>query len=223
MDLKQCFNTIVKRKYLIIIITLAATLISAIFSYFLIKPVYKADISVIIGQAQTDGAKTNQNYNDMLMYQKMVKTYGEFAKSRTVASDVIEKLALDKSVDQLLAMITVAPKGDTDFLTITVESKDKGEAVLIANQMAKSLKEVSKEVRQADNVQLLDEALPPKGPASPKPILNMAIAFFLGLMVSVGITFLLEYLDNTIKDEDELEELVGLPVIGNIPFIKEAE
>ena len=42
-------------------------------------------------------------------------------------------------------------------------------------------------------------------------------------MVSVGITFLLEYLDNTIKDEDELEELVGLPVIGNIPFIKEAE
>ena len=223
MDLKQCFNTIVKRKYLIIIITLAATLISAIFSCFLIKPVYKADISVIIGPAQTDGAKTNQNYNDMLMYQKMVKTYGEFAKSRTVASDVIEKLDLDKSVDQLLAMITVAPKGDTDFLTITVESKDKGEAVLIANQMAKSLKEVSKEVRQADNVQLLDEALPPKGPASPKPILNMAIAFFLGLMVSVGITFLLEYLDNTIKDEDELEELVGLPVIGNIPFIKEAE
>ncbi len=223
MDLKQCFNTVLKRKYLIIITTLVATLISAIFSYFLIDPVYKADISVIIGQAQIDGGKTNQNYNDMLMYQKMVKTYGEFAKSRTVAADVIENLNLDKSVDQLLSMITVAPKGDTDFLTITVESKDKVEAVAIANQMAKSLKEVSKEVRQADNVQLLDEALPPKGADSPKPILNMAIAFFLGLMVSVGIAFLLEYLDNTIKDEDELKELVGLPVIGNIPFIKEEE
>lgn len=133
MDLKKCFNAILKRKYLIIIITLVATLISAIFSYFLIDPIYKADISVIIGQPQIDGGKANQNYNDMLMYQKMVKTYGEFAKSRTVASDVIENLNLDKSVDQLLSMITISPKGDTDFLTITVESKDKGEAVAIAN------------------------------------------------------------------------------------------
>lgn len=223
MDLKQCFNTILKRKYWIIIITLSATLISAIFSYFIIDPVYKTDISVIIGQSQTNEAKTNQSYNDMLMYQKMVKTYGEFAKSRTVANDVIEKLNLDKSVDQLLSMITVAPKGDTDFLTITVESKSKEEAVEIANQMAKSLKEVSKEVRQADNVQLLDEALSPKSPDSPKPALNMAIAFFLGLMISIGISFLLEYLDNTVKDEEELKELIGLPVIGNIPFIKEGE
>lgn len=89
--------------------------------------------------------------------------------------------------------------------------------------MAKSLKEVSKEVRKVDNVQLLDEALPPKGAVSPKPILNIAIAFFLGLMVSVGIVFLMDYFDNTIKDEDELKELFGLPVIGNIPFIKEEE
>lgn len=219
MDLRQCFNVISKRKKIIIIITLLATLISGVVSYFLIKPVYKADISVIIGKPMSDDNKVSQNYNDIMMYKQMVKTYSEFAKSRTVATDVIKSLNLNKSEEDVLQMITVTPKGDTEFLTITVKSKDNNEAVLIANQMAKSLKDVSKEVKKTDNVQILDEALLPEKPDSPKPKLNMAIGFFLGLMISIGIVFLVEYLDNTIKDEEELEKLIGTPVIGIIPVV----
>ncbi len=46
----------------------------------------------------------------------------------------------------------------------------------------------------------------------------MAIAFFIGLMVSLGIAFLLEYLDNTVKSQEDIEKLTGIPVIGIIPF-----
>ena len=89
-------------------------------------------------------------------------------------------------------MVSVAPKGDTEFLTITVKSKDPKEAMDIANQLAKSLKYVSNDVKKADNVQLLDEAQVPIAPDSPNKRLNIAIAFFIGLMVSLGIAFLLE-------------------------------
>lgn len=218
MDLKEYFYILRKRISLIIVVTLVCSLASAILSYFVIKPVYKADISVIIGKYETDPNAAKLNYNDIMMYQKMVKTYSEFAKSRTVSEDVIKKLNLDMKPNQLLSMISVAPKGDTEFLTLTVKSTDANQAVAIANQIAKSLKQISSDIRKVDNVQLLDEAILPTKPDSPKPLLNIAIAFILGLMISVGVAFMLEYLDNTIKSQEEVENMLGVPVIGTIPL-----
>jgi capsular polysaccharide biosynthesis protein len=224
MELQEYLNILKKRWSLLVVITLIATLISGVVSYFVIKPTYKSDISVIIGKQNTaDANASTMSYNDVLMYQKMVKTYSELAKSRTVAEHAISALDIDMKADILRGMIAVAPKGDTEFLTIAVSSKDARQAMELANQLAKSLKEISVTIKKADNVQILDPAQLPTGPDSPKPILNMAIAFFLGLMVSVGLIFLLEYLDNTVKSPDDIEKLLGVSVIGTIPMITDAE
>lgn len=218
MELKEYFHILVKRLKLIIIITLCFTIVSGLVSVFLIKPVYKSDISVIINQTKGDSANNAQNYNDLIMYQKLVKTYAEFAKSRMVGEHVIEGLNLDLKVTELQEMLTVTPKGDTEFLTLSVKASDPKLAQDITNQYAKSLKAVSAEVKKVDNVQLLDEAILPQGKDSPRVSLNIAIAFFLGLMVSVGLAFLLEYLDNTLKSKEDIERISELPVIGLLPF-----
>lgn len=224
MELHEYLNILKKRWSLIVVITLIATLISGVASYFIIKPTYKSDISVIIGKQDAGDAKTTtQNYNDVMMYQKLVKTYSELVKSRTVAENAIQKLSLNMKAEQLQGMVSVAPKGDTEFLTITVKSKDAKQAMEIANQLAVSLKEVSLNIKKVDNVQILDPAELPTSPDNPKPKLNMAIALFLGLMVSVGVVFLLEYLDNTVKSPEDIEKLLGIPVIGTIPVIIDAE
>jgi capsular polysaccharide biosynthesis protein len=223
MELHEYIQIFKKRWILIVLITLIMSLSSAVVSFFVIKPTYKADISVIIGKPQTEASTDKANYNDVMMYQKLVKTYSQFAKSRTVAENVISKMNLDMKVETLQSMISVSPMGDTEFLTITVKSKDPKQAMQIANQIAKSLKEVSYNVKKADNVQMLDEAQLPNTPDSPKPLLNIAIAFFIGIMLSVGIVFLIEYLDNTVKSAEEIEKLIGLPVIGVIPNINNFE
>lgn len=218
MELKEYLHIIKKRWLLILSVTLASVLIAALVSFVIIKPTYKADISVIVGSSQNSNI-SQQNYNDVIMYQKLVKTYSEFAKTRLVAEDVIDALGLSIAPDELLEMVSVAPKGDTEFITISVNSKDPSAARDIANQLAKSLKKVSNEVKKVDNVQLVDEAVLPTSPASPKPLLNIAIAFVLGLFVSAGIVFLMEYLDNTVKSSDEIEKILDIPVIGAIPMI----
>ncbi|MFL0268823.1 YveK family protein [Candidatus Clostridium radicumherbarum] len=225
MELIEYLNILKKRWTLIVVITLAAALISGIVSYFIIKPTYKADISVIIQkETSTDASKSpSMSYNDVMMYQQLVKTYSEFVKSRTVAEDVIQNLNLKLSTDQLQNMVTAAPQGTTEFLTITVKSKDPKQAMDIANQLAVSLKDVSKNVTKSDNVGILDKAQLPISPDSPKTKLNIAIAFLLGLMVSVGVVFLIEYLDNTIKTSEDVEKLIGIPVIGTIPFVTDVE
>jgi capsular polysaccharide biosynthesis protein len=223
MELQEYLNIIRKRWALLVVITLVFTLISGVVSYFVIKPVYKADISVIIQKEDNvDPKGSNVSYNDVLMYQKLVKTYSELVKSRTVAENAINKLGIDMKADKLQGMISVAPKGDTEFLTLTVKSKDAKQAMELANQLALSLKEVGKQVKKVDSVQILDPAELPTTPDSPKPKLNIAIAFFLGLMLSMGIVFLLEYLDNTVKSPEDIEKLLDIPVIGTIPLVTEA-
>jgi len=221
MELMEYFTIIKKRILLVILITLGATVLSGVLSYFVISSTYKADISVIIGKIENKAEVPQASMNDVLMYQKLVKTYSEFTKSRKVSEHVIAALKLNIEPSQLQTMVSVEPKGDTEFLTITVKSKDPKEAMNIANQFAKSLKYVSNDVKKADNVQLLDEAQLPIVPDSPNPKLNIAIAFFIGLMISLGIAFLLEYLDNTVKSQEEIEKLTGIPVIGIIPLTED--
>lgn len=222
MELIEYLKIALKRKWIILAITLIATILSGVVTVFVIDKTYNADISVIIGQdPQLNSDNPKQSVNDIMMYKQMVKTYSEFSKSRKVLDDVINKLDLDISASDLLGKISVAPKADTEFLTISVKDKDPNMAKKIANQMAISLKEISKTVKKVDNVQILDEAQFPKGPSSPKTLMNIAIAFVLGLMISIGVVFLMEYLDDTIKTEEDIEQLIGVPVLGTIPLMKE--
>jgi capsular polysaccharide biosynthesis protein len=225
MELTEYFKIIKKRILLVILITIASTVLSGVLSYFVVTPTYKSDISVIIGKIENRDADapSQDNYQDVMMYQKLVKTYSEFAKSRKVSEHVIAALKLNIEPSKLQSMVSVAPKGDTEFLTISVKSKNPKEAMDIANQLAKSLKFISTDVKKVDNVQLLDEALLPTSPDNPNPRLNMAIAFFIGLMISLGIVFLLEYLDNTVKNQEDIEKLTGIPVIGVIPLTKDKQ
>ena len=74
---------------------------------------------------------------------------------------------------------------------------------------------------KVDNVQVLDDAVVPETPIKPRPALNIAIAGVLGMMVSIFVVFLLEYLDNTIKTPEDIEKHLGLSVIGVIPMMQD--
>lgn len=220
MDLQEFLNVLKKRIILISLITLAITLTTGIISYFIIKQTYKVDISVIIGNSNKSNGTEAQKYDDILMYQKMVKTYSNLVKSRIVADDVIQKLNLGPmKASDLLSRIYVTPDNDTQLLTITVLSKEPEQAMNIANQFAKSLKDVGVKVNKVDIVELIDEAQLPTVPDSPKPVRNILMAFFIGIMFSIGLAILLDCLDNTIKTAEDVKHVLGLPVLGTISLI----
>lgn len=221
MELKERFYILKKHLILIILITLVATFSVGFLSYYVIKPRYQADISVIIGKTQSLTSTSSSNYYDVMMYQTMVKTYSKLTKSRVVADDVRKELNLQSiNTSDLLSMITVTPDQDTQFLAINVISKDPIQAMDIANQFAKSLKGISIEINKTDIVMIIDEADLPTTPISPKPIINIAMTFIISILFSIALAFLFEYLDNTIKTKEDVEVILGIPVIGTISLIK---
>ena len=76
-----------------------------------------------------------------------------------------------------------------------------------------------------NNVNILSPAIHSENPSpvKPDPMLNMAIAAVIGLMLGVGIAFLLEYLDTTIKTEQDAEEFLGLPILGLVSTITDKD
>lgn len=217
IDLSTLWLVIRKKLSLIVIVTILITMISGIITFFFIEPEYRSTVAVFISDDR-NGSSETETINDINMYQKLVDTYAEIAKSRTVAEDVIDNLDLEMTVGELQGMITTSPKGNTQFLNLSVTSLDIEEAYNIANQMARSLKIVSSELRGTDIVQILDPANVPAGPSSPNIKMNLAIGFVLGLMLSVFMVLLMEFMDKTIKDPEFVTNELKLPFLAGIPF-----
>ena len=91
------------------------------------------------------------------------------------------------------------------------------------NSLLQRLNEVSVSAsNKASNIQILDKAIFPKDPFKPNLPFNVVLALFFGLTGGIGLTFLVEYFDNSIKDTDDIEKKADLPTLGIIPNIEEA-
>ena len=73
---------------------------------------------------------------------------------------------------------------------------------------------------RTSNIKIIDRALVPGGPFTPNTRRNLLMALLVGLIGGVGLVFLAEYLDNTVKGPEDAEKLTGLPSLGIIPFLE---
>ena len=219
MNKFKYFKLIKEKLSIIILITICSIIISTIVTLFFIDPTYESKISVIIGpnQSISDEYSSYQSSYDVVMYQKMVKTYSELLTSKIVLQDVIENTGLDLNLESLESMIKIKTTTESEFINITVEGKVPEVTTLVANQLTLSLKNISSEIRGVDNVILVDSASIPEKPTKPNIIINISLSFILGLIFSISLVVLINYLDQRIKDKDELKELITFPILGEIP------
>ena len=220
IDLRRLFNIIIERLWIIILVTLVATISSGIISFFILDDIYEASTTLMVSKTRDDQS-TNLQYNDILLNQKLVKTYSEVAKSNRVLEKVIEKLTLDMNTGSLRDKVKINSVSDTEIIRITVEDQDPNFAAELANSIAVVFMGEIGSIMKMDNVQFIDMAQVPQNPIKPRPAMNIAISAVLGIMVSVFIIFLVEYFDNTIKTPEEIENSFGLPVLGSIPAFHE--
>lgn len=219
IDLKEYLNIIWFRKWIIIGITLLAIIVSALVSFFVLDPVYETSTTIIVGRS--NDSEQAIEYNDIMLNQKLVDTYSVVVKSKTVLTEVVENLKLVERPEQLKDKVSVSPVSDTEIIEIKVQDVDPKLATDIANNLAEVFMENITELMKIDNVQIIDQAEVPRNPIKPNKKLNVLIAAVLGVMVGLGVVFLMEYLDNTFKSANDVERHLDLPIIGVIPLIEE--
>ncbi len=221
ISIKEVLFILKKRMKLILSLFLVAILLSGIISVFVLDKVYQANTTLMVGRPKDYASDANIQYNELLLNQKLVSTYGELIKTRAVAEEVIDNLNLDLSYEQYKEKVNVSLVKDTELIQIIVKDNDPSVARITADETANVFMDKVQEIMKVDNVHVIDKAEIPTQPVSPNVILNIAIAAVLGLMIGVFLSFLLEFLDNTIKTPEDVEKYLNLPVLGSIPKVED--
>ena len=219
ISISEIFEALKKRWILIVSITLVATLISGVLSFFVIKPTYETSTKVFIGKEESN--QEGYNTNDIQMYQKLLQTYAETIKTNEVIEAAIKNTNTNLTVEEVKKSLTVTPISDTQILQIKYQNKSPEVAKEILEGITNEFVILAKELVPNGNVRVIEAVQLPENPVAPNKKMNVAIAFLLGLMVSVGLVFLIEYLDNTFKSKEELERELDIPVVGIIPEVEE--
>ena len=133
--LDELYEALKKRWLMIVSITLIATIISAAISFFIIKPQYEASTKVFIGK--DDGEGQGYNQNDVLMYQKLMKTYSEAIKTKDLISRSLDETSIDIKPEQVLENLTVVSVADTQILQIKYKNTNPQEAKTVVAEVTK--------------------------------------------------------------------------------------
>jgi capsular polysaccharide biosynthesis protein len=215
IKIEDILDVLMKRWKMIVSITLLATLTAGIISFFIIAPKYEASTKVFVGKENTK----DQNYNnsDIQMYQQLLKTYAGVITTNDLVEKAIDTANLNVTSEAVLGGLTVTPSANTQILEIKYISTDKVLSMKLVDAVTTEFIKTSTELIPNGNVKIIESVKMPESPVSPNKKMNIAIAFLLGIMISVGFAFLLEFMDNTFKTKEQLEQILGVPVIGAIP------
>lgn len=223
ISLQDIFQTLKKRLGMIAGITIAAIVIAAIISFYVITPMYQATTQILVNQqsSQPQQVTTSEIQTNL----QLINTYSEIIKSPAILDIVNAELDLELTASQLASKITVSNANNSQILAVSVQDENHAVATDIVNTIATVFQKEITTLMNVDNVNILSPAMHSENPSpvSPNKVLNMAIAAVLGLMIGVGLAFLLEYLDTTIKSEKDVEDLLELPVIGLVSPITEKD
>lgn len=219
IDVFAMLKTLWKRKFSIVLVALVFAIAAFGYSAFLAKKEYQSTsrIYVVSRQNQDNNALTN---SDLQAGSYLVKDYREIILSQNVLSQAIEELKLDMTPAELSKKISVSVPTDTRILSITAKDGDPKEAARIANGLRNVAAEKIISVTKVSDVTTLDEAEVPQTPSSPNIRRNVLLGFIAGACLMVVLLVVVEVLDDRVKRPEDIEELMGLTLLGVVPDMK---
>ena len=219
IDVFAMLKTLWKRKFSIVLVALVFAIAAFGYSAFLAKKEYQSTsrIYVVSRQNQDNNALTN---SDLQAGSYLVKDYREIILSQNVLSQAIEELKLDMTPAELSKKISVSVPTDTRILSITAKDGNPKEAARIANGLRNVAAEKIISVTKVSDVTTLDEAEVPQSPSSPNIRRNVLLGFIAGAGLMVVLMVVVEVLDDRVKRPEDVEELMGLTLLGIVPDIK---
>lgn len=214
LSLSELLAPVIRRWRLLVLMVVVAVCLTAL-RWMLVAPQYEARARLIV-------LAPNQAVSDLQtlqLFRNLVPTYKEILSSRRVMDSVLKNLGLHWTPDEYNRRVRIEANEKSQTLDVFVRASSPSEAARIATDAAQIMTRVAAEVMQEERLVLLDQAVPPDKPVSPRKALELSLATMVGLIVGAGIAFAVEVFDRRIRDEASVERRLGLPVLGVIPHI----
>ena len=213
IDVLSLLRTIWRKKFLILLTAILTTGLAFAYSAFLATPQYDSTTRLyVVNQSSDNGAGiTNQ---DLQAGSFLVQDYKEIILSQDVLKNVTTTLGITDDIEE---KITVDIPVDTRILSITVRDSDPNQAATIANTLRDEAAKKIIEVTKVSDVTTLEAALPAEKPSTPQTKRNLVLGFIVGAFLATALVLVLEVLDDRVKRPQDIEEGLGMTLLGVVP------
>ncbi len=216
IDLKRLFLALIKRSWIIILVSVLCAGISLLYTYYFVKPKYVSSAVFYVNNSSIS-IGNSVSITDLNAAKSLVDSYMVILESRSSLNDVIDYAELDYSVDQLRSMISAAPINNTEIFQVAVISENPYEAERIANSIAHILPNKITTIIEGTSAKIVDYAIIPHTPYSPNYMSNTSTGFIVGLVISALLILLIEIFDIRVHTQDDIEQTCSLPVLASVP------
>ncbi|WP_313128053.1 YveK family protein [Anaerocolumna sp.] len=214
INLRDLFYLIKSKLWIILLSGIIMASAAGLYSSFLITPVYTSTTKLYILSKTT----TLSSLADLQIGSQLTQDYMVLVKSRPVVTQVIENLGLNMSYEEMVGIITPSNPSNTRILAITANYTDPYLAKKIVDEFATVSATQIAEIMDADKPTIVEEGYMQSHPSSPNTKMNIVIGGVLGVFIASGIIILLNLLDDTIKDSDDIERYLGMTTLALIPI-----
>lgn len=214
IDLKDLLNYLLSKKLYIIVILLFSLVAGSVYTAVIQKPKYKSYTTILLTKESDSNSITS---TDITLNKSLIDTYREIIKSKKVINKVIANLNLKYSYSELNKNVSVESINETEIIKVSVVDFDSKLARDISNEIATVFNTEIVKLYNIQNIGIVDEAEISSSPYNVNLLKQLIIAFMIGLVLGVGVVFVMYYFDTSVKSVEEVENKLGLPVIGAIP------
>lgn len=215
IDLMELARLLWAHAVQIVAAAVAAALICLLVCMFVLTPKYQASINMIVNTRQdTTTTFTSDNFNSA---KNLISTYAVIIKSSTVLNEVIDTLDLDMTYGQLYGMVSVTSVDDTQIMKVAVTDTDAERAGEIAQTISEIVPDVLVEKVEAGSCKTVSDVIIDPNKVFPQTKKYVVLAGLLGAVVVCGILVLAHLLHDTIVDDEDVQNKLGLPMLSLIP------
>lgn len=218
INLKELFNYFMSKISILIIALLVVIILGNIYSLFIKTPLYQSTTKLVL--VSESNTQTGVTQGDVQLNSSLVATYTEIIKSRDIISKVINNLNLkDETVESLTKKVSVSTTTNTQTIIIKVSDADNNKAKVISDELAKVFSEEITSIYKLDNVHIYEKASLSEKPYNINFKKELVIYTAGGIVLGCGIIFLMFMLDTSVKTSEDVEEKLGLTLLGIVPKV----
>lgn len=216
----KVIGEVLKKNAVFIVITvLLFSLCSFFVTKFFITKQYTSKVSLYVDTAGGDDSQYNASavLSQQTYAQRLVATYIRMLDTTKFYTAVSENLQEKYTPSELSRMISFTSDEDTEIFDVYIVSDSPTESKRIGDAVAEIAPETISGLKSNAQLKVCDPAQIPASQSYPSTTKNVIIAFAAGLIIALLISFIRHYADKKIKYNDEMTEILDIPILATIP------
>lgn len=222
-NINRIFSLIKSKLLFLLLFTIVGTTAVGLYTVFIISPIYSVSSKLIMKNtsSQTNGQNNDaQTIEAINLFQRQAKTYLEIADLPPVKDDTNKALGLSPDEIAKIKSVKLTNDSGSQLVTITVRGLDRNLAERYIKEYVSQYKKFTADRLGRDNLSVVTEALGSDSPVYPVLWKNLLVSILVFSFVGFNVIFIKYVLSDSIDSYEDLEELVGTPVLGMIPTIE---